>query len=260
LHRALLVIGPPRAGKGTIADVLSNLVGRAAVAAPTLGSLATSFGLQPLIGKRLALVADAHLSGRADEALIVEHLKTITGGDWQSISRKGIGAWHGRLGVRFCIFANEMLNLRDASGALASRFVVLKLTQSFAGREDIRLADQLREELPGILEWALDGLDRLRARQSFRQPRSALDAVGDIQRMGSPVATFVDERCVVSEDASVLCSVLYAEWRQWCAAMGLEPGGANTLSRRLKSACPDIETVKETSGARGLLYRGLRLL
>ena len=50
--------------------------------------------------------------------------------------------------VRFTILTNELPRLTDASGAIASRFVILKLTESFLGREDkeldVKLADELR--------------------------------------------------------------------------------------------------------------------
>ena len=58
-----LFVGPKRAGKGTIGRVLTGLVGAHNVAAPTLASLSTNFGLSPLIDKPLALISDARLSG-----------------------------------------------------------------------------------------------------------------------------------------------------------------------------------------------------
>ncbi|MBA3484812.1 MAG: DUF3854 domain-containing protein, partial [Pirellulales bacterium] len=65
-QKLLLLVGPKRSGKGTIARVLTALVGKGNVAAPTLGGLATNFGVWPLIGKSVAIISDARLSGRAD--------------------------------------------------------------------------------------------------------------------------------------------------------------------------------------------------
>jgi putative DNA primase/helicase len=45
LHKILLLIGPTRSGKGTIARVLGALLGKGNVAGPTLASLGTNFGL-----------------------------------------------------------------------------------------------------------------------------------------------------------------------------------------------------------------------
>ena len=52
---------------------------------------------------------------------------------------------------KLMFISNEVPNILDQSGALASRFIFLKLTKSFYGREDIELEDKLSRELPGIL-------------------------------------------------------------------------------------------------------------
>src|SRR5262245_16309554 len=51
-QKLFLLVGPKRAGKGTIARVLRMLLGHENVSGPTLSSLGQPFGLEPLIGKR----------------------------------------------------------------------------------------------------------------------------------------------------------------------------------------------------------------
>ena len=148
------VIGPRRSGKGTMAHVLTGLLGRANVASPTMASLGTQFGLWPLIDKRLAIVPDARLNGR-DASKAVEHLLSISGEDMLTVDRKYQSHWHGKLSARLLILTNELPKFSDASGALASRCVILTLKESFLGREQLDLKDRLLEELPGILNWSL---------------------------------------------------------------------------------------------------------
>jgi putative DNA primase/helicase len=155
LHKILLLVGPPRSGKGTIARVATALVGRGNTAGPTLASLGTNFGLSPLLGKALAVVSDARLG--SDTNTVVERLLSISGEDAITVDRKYRDPWTGRLPVRFTILSNELPNLGDASGAVATRFLVLTLTRSWLGEEDPALTDALLEELPGILLWALQG-------------------------------------------------------------------------------------------------------
>ena len=45
--------------------------------------------------------------------------------------------------------------------------MVLRTHKSFVGHEDIRLTNRLLEELPGILNWALEGWKRLHERGRF---------------------------------------------------------------------------------------------
>ena len=86
-----------------------------------------------------------------------ERLLSISGEDEQQIDRKFLPPWQGKLHVRFWIFANELPRITDASGALASRFVLVTLRNSFLGREDLQLTEKLLTELPGILNAALGG-------------------------------------------------------------------------------------------------------
>jgi putative DNA primase/helicase len=62
-QKILLMVGPSRSGKGTIARVLKSLVGKENLAGPTLAGLGTNFGLATLVGKPLAVISDARLSG-----------------------------------------------------------------------------------------------------------------------------------------------------------------------------------------------------
>lgn len=228
LQKILLLVGPQRSGKGTIARVLAELVGKGNHAGPTLGSLGTNFGLQPLLGKPLAIVSDARLSTKADVATITERLLSISGEDALTVDRKFREAWTGTLGTRFMVLSNELPRLGDASGAIASRFVILTLGRSWLGHEDPGLTKRLRAELPSILCWALDGLDRLTERGAFVEPASSADSVAALAELVSPVGAFVRERCEVG-DYEVSAEVLYGEWARWAANHGHHAGSATTF-------------------------------
>jgi len=256
-QKALLLVGPRRGGKGTIARVLRNLVGLANVAGPTTSSLAGQFGLQGLIGKSLAVVSDARFSGE-HVATVVERILVITGEDAVSIDRKFLGQVTLQLPTRFVFLSNELPRLHDTAGALAGRMLLIRLTESFHGREDLQLAAALREELPGILLWAIDGWRRLRERGRFLEPRSSAEAVQELADLSSPVAAFIRERCVLGSDRRTISAVLYAAWRGWCEADGRTVfGTAQTFGRDLAAACASVRRGRMATGER--VYHGIGL-
>ena len=263
-QKAFLLVGPKRSGKGTIARVLIGLLGRENVAGPTLSSLAQNFGLAPLIGKPLAIISDARIGGRTDAQVVVERLLSITGEDWRSIDRKYLTAWNGQLPTRFVILTNELPKLGDASGAIASRFIVLRLIQSFYGQEDLSLTRKLLEEAPGILVWALAGRDRLAARGYFVQPASAKQTVEELSDLASPVGAFVRERCIVDPHHCVECEVLYGAWTRWCDVQHRDyKGTIQSFGKDLRAVVPDIEVTQPRdprTGERLRYYQGLGLL
>ncbi len=259
-QKIFLLVGPRRAGKGTIGRVLTGLLGAHNVAAPTMAGLATNFGLQPLIGKPLGLISDARLSGRADGQIVVERLLSISGEDSLTLDRKYREPWTGRLPTRFMILTNELPRLTDSSGALASRFVLLVLTRSFLGQEDVRLTDKLLEEASGIFNWALAGLDRLNERGYFVPPESAREAIQQLEDLSSPVSAFVRDRCVLSPDQSVAVDQLWEAWKAWCAEDNRHPGTKAVFGRNLRATAPTIRKARpRDDGDRVHIYEGIGL-
>jgi len=260
-QKILFLVGPKRGGKGTVTRVLRELVGPGNVAGPTLGSLTTNFGLMPLLGKSVAVISDARLSGRADAATITERLLAISGEDAITVDRKHRDPLTVKLPTRFVLVSNELPRLGDASGALCGRLIILRLTRSWYGKEDPQLFDRLRAELPGILLWAVEGWRRLRDRGRFVQPLSGAGLVEDMEDLSSPVGAFVREWCVVAPGFRVEVSELYREWRGWCEAHGRkEPGTEETFGRDLRAAVPSVEKSRtRTPDGRLNCYAGIRL-
>jgi putative DNA primase/helicase len=260
-QKILMIVGPKRSGKGTIARVLSRVVGPANVCAPTLASLGGNFGLQPLLGKSLAIVSDARLSGRTDAAVVVERLLSISGEDAQTIDRKNLSHVTCKLPVRFVILTNELPRLNDPSGALVGRLILLRLTQSWYGKEDTKLTDRLVRELPGILLWAIAGWDRLRERGCFVQPKSGAEMVKDMEDLSSPVGAFVRECCEVGPGREALVRDLFGHWKQWCEEKGRkDPGSEQTFGRDLRAAVPGLDVRQPRQGeTRVRVYEGIRL-
>lgn len=260
-QKILMIIGPKRSGKGTIGRVLRELVGRHHLVAPTLSTLGEQFGRSVLIDKTVALIADARLSGRSDMAVLAEVLLSISGEDPQSVPRKNLTDWTGTLCTRFTIMTNEIPRLPDASGALASRFLLLLLRESFYGREDQALFQRLVVEMPGILNWALDGLARVTARGRFTQPASAADAVMELENLASPVMAFVREQCVIGAALSASKDAVYQAYRVWCQKQGQSHiETQSTFGRNLRAALPFIGDGRVGAGSdRDTIYRGLAL-
>jgi putative DNA primase/helicase len=188
---------------------------------------------------------------------VIERLLSISGEDSLTVNRKHIPQWTGRLGTRFLILTNELPRFLDASGALAGRFVILTLKESFYGKEDVRLEEKLIRELPGILNWALDGLDRLRKRGHFEMPKSSEEAIRMMADLAAPTSAFVRDWCELSDDKKIRRKELFAAYKKWCDLEGYRPGSAEGFGKRLKAAYPQIDTKAKLHGEHA--YAGIDL-
>jgi putative DNA primase/helicase len=262
LQKILLMVGPRRGGKGTIGRVLRRLVGEDNVVSPTLTSLGTQFGLQALLDKSLAIISDARVSRRMDQAAAVEKLLAISGEDAVTVDRKYLSHVTVKLPVRFMILTNELTRLEDVSGALASHFVVLRLTNSWLGKEDPGLEGRLLAELPGILRWAALGWQRLRDRGRLVQPESGRETAEELEHLASPLSQFVKDYCVVGPDRTVVVSDLYEAWSAWSSAGGHEEEWSSSVfGRNLRALIPQVEAKQRRQDGQVVrVYHGIGLV
>jgi putative DNA primase/helicase len=236
LQKMLTLIGPKRSGKGTVSWVMEQLLGGSRqVDHPTMASLATNFGLAGMLGKRLAIIGDARIA-KSDPA-IVERLLMISGEDPITIDRKHQSPIVAKLDARIVILSNDLPDLRDTTGALASRLIPLTTEASFFGREDLGLKAKLGSELPGVLRWAMEGADRLWGQGGrFTTGTAVQGAMRDAERAGSPVIAFAQDCLEFEADAYTLKTALYDMYVMWTTDAGFGVKGKNVFFRDLKAA------------------------
>jgi putative DNA primase/helicase len=256
-QKLLLIVGPKRSGKGTIARVLIKLIGSTNVCGPTTSGLGGPFGLQPLLDKSLAIVSDARFHGPSIPS-VVERLLCISGEDTLTIDRKNLPSVSVKLPIKVMFLTNEFPRFTDSSGALAGRFVILRLTRSFYGHEDTKLTERLTADLPGILNWAIEGWQRLQQRGHFVVPASSGEVVEEIEDLSSPVAAFVRRECIVQPEKRVWIDDLYNAWKEWCEREGRTVVSTRqAFGRDLAAAVPEISRRRATGNIP--FYQGIDL-
>jgi putative DNA primase/helicase len=262
LQKLLLMIGPPRSGKGTILRVIHNVAGgEGNVVSYSLLTLAERFGLMSLVGKTVAICPDAHMGRGSDSILVLERLKSIVGEDAQMIERKHLEALPSvKLKVRFVVAVNEFPRLPDSSAAMRSRMLPLQFHNSYEGREDRTIDGQLAKETAGIIRWSLDGLRGLLNRGEFLLPDCSKDLLKRFSRLSSPVLGFVEDCCEVGPDKSVTVAAAWEAWQSWARTNGHEPGAKTTFGEHLRAAVPGLSRAKMRDDCdRVPIYRGIAL-
>jgi P4 family phage/plasmid primase-like protien len=242
LQKYFELVGPPRSGKGTICNVLRDLVGGvSAVCAPGLKDFATQFGLEQAIGKRLAIVPEVRLPDDPHE--IVSRVKAIVGGDLVTVNRKNIPNVPLHLRLKIILQSNNFVPLPDNSGALQARLIPLIFTKSFLGKEDTKLAANLIPEYPGILLWALEGARRLWERGSFQLPADSIEQLEQIRAESAPLQCFIEQVCELKTNKGCQSPALYEIYKAWHRKehSGAEALSENAFAHELRTATPLIK-------------------
>jgi putative DNA primase/helicase len=122
-------------------------------------------------------------------------------------------------------------------------------------RADKTLADKLREELPGILNWALLGCKEW-LRDGLPEPKSVTDATANYRTESDPVETFLSEYCFRGDHCETPNALLYGEFEKWAKREDEEVFSNKAFTARMK--LKGFENVRGTGGLRR--WKGVALL
>jgi phage/plasmid-associated DNA primase len=95
--------------------------------------------------------------------------------------------------------------------------------ESFEGRENENLTDELLTELSGILNWAIEGWRRLRAKGKFILPPTSVEALERMKKKAAPMLNFVEEECEIGSELSWQRNACYAHYVACCEASNNKP-------------------------------------
>ena len=246
LTKALLVIGPTRTGKSQVAYVARGLVGGKPSGIRAV-SLTEHFGVEPLLGAS-AWVADDAV--KENEFLDAEWFKVIVDGAPISVPRKNQQDWTGCLDIPVLLTANHMPRVKDQSGAVYNRALIMRMTVQRAEEDpnNRKIAEEIIEgELGGVFNWAITGWKRLSARRHFAPPPVMLKAMKTYVSSNSPVATWIE--AAIEPDSSYMVDRrdLIASFNGWFALeAGAEakPLGARALFPAMRSVLPHVDDHK----------------
>lgn len=263
-EKFLLMQGPPGSGKSTTLDVLQAVVGQSACASTTFHGLCDKFGMEPLVGKKVVTIRDARVGTQNAVEVGLERVLQSVGQDSQEIRRmyeKTQG--NVRIGARFVVACNELPELADASGAIKRRLLTLEYPRGFGEKADPDLKKELVGEAAGVLNWALEGLRRLRGRgMKFVQPQGSEWLVREVEGQGNPVALFAREAMMEAANGAESKLAVTRAYQEWCRKENKWPLVEALMARGLKACWPTVESVRPrlANGEREYRWQGVRFV
>jgi P4 family phage/plasmid primase-like protien len=251
-HESMLwLAGEGANGKTVLITVLRSLLGPLAtnVNFETLGQMG-NYDLADLLGKRVALSTEA---GSRRGTIAEDMIKKLVSGE--TIKARPIYGFpfEYRSTVKLVWAMNDKPTVTDTSKAFWRRLALVPFYRSFDGdpNKDPFLIDKLLAERSGILNWALDGLSRLRILGRFTTPRAVAAAVAEYKREANPVAQWLDE--CTEAGGLTLASTVYTSYADWARGNGRQVLNSTNFGKELHR----LEVHKGRSGA-GNVY-GLTL-
>lgn len=260
LHKAVMLHGTGRNGKGTFLRLLIKLLGRVNVTAVSLQALASErFGPANLFGKLANIAGDIDGTYLEQTAMF----KAITGEDTITAELKFKDAFEFTPFAVPVFSANKIPGSADVTTGYLSRWVVIPFPNDFTGREDRSLDYRLQQpsEIEGIAAKALVALDHLMARGNFEEPPSAKSAMEDFRRKVDQVRTWLEDEWVLDNESTkhVSRKVLLTSYTEWAKEGNYGKLRAGELYDRLRALGLPEKTLNGDRGFHGLRCQELPL-
>lgn len=222
-------------GKGVFSETIKRLMGDYGQTAPE--SLFTKDRNQSatndqarLAGCRMAIAAELE----EDASFAESRIKALTGGDTITARFLHQEFFDFRPTHHFWISGNHKPTVKGSDLGIwrRLRLIPFEVTIS-AEQKDPDLADKLAEELPGILNWALEGCLRWQC-EGLKTPTCVSRATEQYRSEEDTIGQFLAECTVPDRDERTLISTLYEAYQAWSEREGIKrPDTAKTFNRKL---------------------------
>src|SRR5215203_3914787 len=245
-------------GKSTVLNALLAVFGDYGMqAAPDLlvakkGSHPTE--LADLFGMRFVASIEVEDGSRLAESLV----KQLTGGDRVKARRMRQDFWEFEPTHKVLMACNHKPQVRGTDNAIWRRIQLIPFTEIIPpAAQDKQLPEKLRDELPGILAWAVEGCLEWR-REGLQAPEAVREATGAYRAEMDVLGAFLRECCELGSEYNVAAKDLYGAYKFWCEDNGERP----ETQRRFGSRLTERGGFERYRGGAdgGHRWRGVRLL
>ncbi len=259
-HCLFMLYGPKRSGKSTFIDVISEMLGVYAQTARMETFLARNTDRIPndiarMAGARFVAATEVGKGKRFDEALI----KTLTGGDRQTARFLYKEYFDFRTTAKYWFAFNDKPKLSYDDKAVWTRVNLIPFPHTIPSKERNKTLKEeiIREELPGVLAWAVKGCCSWQ-KYGLKKPKIVKDEIKSYKSEMNAVLRFVNECCDRNPSAKATLKGLYDEFVGWGKTTGIELMSKNDFQH-------NIERYFKKAGKKGrsskgaVMYVGLSL-
>lgn len=251
-------------GKSTLVDIISRVLGDYATSVPVMslvndgnrkGSEATP-DLIRLPGARFVRSAEPKEGLPLDESLI----KDLTSGEPVNVRRLNHEFVEVYPNFKLAISCNRKPKIYGNDDGIWRRVTLVPYeVQIPKGQRDKSLVKKMQAEMPGILNWMIEGALDFLARGALDAPEKIMAATQEYRDESDVVGAFVRAALEVTRNPhdSVEAGMLYSAFQKYCDKSALTPLGKSTFNRRMPKAAESFGFEKAKASVSH--YVGIRI-
>jgi putative DNA primase/helicase len=230
-----ILYGFGKNGKTTLVELLRDVMGGYAANTDTETLLMRKYqgvgnDVAALKGARFVSAAEVEQGRRLAESKV----KQLTGRDTVSARFLFAEKFDFKPQFKLWLSTNNKPVIQGTDDAIWDRLRLIPFTQRFdGGRQDPKLPEKLRAEMPGVLAWMVEGCLEWQE-HGLGEPESVREATDQYRAEMDTLAAFIEDRCVVREDAVAPATPLYKQYQLWCDDAGEKPETQKMFGMRLR--------------------------
>lgn len=227
-----------RNGKSTITEILLYLLGDYAttISPESLAvkankdSRTASPDIAKLAGTRLVVASEPPRRMLFDSSLV----KTLTGRDTITARFLHENEFQFRPKFKLILNSNYLPVINDKTVFSSNRVKVVPFERHFTEKEQNKhLKEQLQQEIDGILNWCIQGLQLYR-KEGLQPPTAVQTATHEYSEDSDKTGKFISE-CLIKSDQNLAAKDVYEKYSQWCNDCGLGIDGRTSFYEELKT-------------------------
>ena len=260
-QKFMMFYGDGATGKSTVCAVLIAMLGQANVSNVPLELFGERFGLWNTFGKMANIAAEVGDIGRVAEGV----LKSFTSGDSMMWDRKHHDQFSAPPTARLTLATNNLPRFSDKSGGLWRRMILMPFDRVIPPAERVRGMDKPEwwidsGEMPGVFNWSIEGLKRLRQNERFTTSSECDRLLNQYQSESNPAGMFLKENYREQPNGQpIITQEIYNQYKCWCSDRGHKALAASKFGREIQRAFPAVKRVqtKDFDNNRKWAYSGI---
>ncbi len=249
-QKLLCLEGEGSNGKSSFLAGVTAIVGRENCSFISLEDFSDQFAMSDTLGKLANISADVPSEiDAAGEAVI----KRFASGDMVSMNRKNMSRISVQPTARMIMSWNNRPKFKDRSTGIWRRIILCPFRVEITDNEKIFGMDKPEfwansGELPGMFNWALRGLIRLRHQRRFTVSKLSQEMLEEYRTEANPAREFLSEFVEENAQGAICASDLYRHYHRWAKDSGVFPMSARQFGKEVRRIFPRI--VRKKLGGR----------
>lgn len=250
LRKCFILTGDKQNGKSTYLAMIEHLLGKENTASLDLKELGDRFKTAELFGKLANIGDDIGDEFIPNPAVF----KKLVSGNPINIERKGQNPFDFSNYSKLLFSANNIPRIKDKSGAVISRLVIIPFDAKFSPDDDdfdpyIKYKLIQDEPMQYLIRIGIEGLKRVLKNQQFTKSSKVEKSIEEYEENNNPILLFFKEDIQIENEPT---NSVYLKYSEFCHMNSFNPMSKIEFSKQVKKKF-DFDIVDKT--IKGKKYR-----